>query len=779
MNGRDDDLEAIKALIGRGEYDEAARLCEEALARGEGDPRPLILKAEILMGRKDYDGARRCVDAVLSRDPSHAWALRVKGEICAEAGDPEAAAEQFQTAIRLDGSSGAAWSYLGLGKLHILKGEHPLAIEALEKALSLAPDSPGILYALERARHPEREHLAAGEAHIEAGRYDLAEKELNEAIRLAPSGRAYRALIGVYKKQKKVDLCVEASAGYMPVAEAEERVGNLELERRLRSAAKDPRRDGEFRVKIVKTPYFEPGGDDAYNYSLLLPLGLGQIVSYLRANGIAVDQDDLYIKISHDNMFGAPEDRIDPDVFSDEKRVLAYAAGGLDAGIESLMERIEAKTKLAGYPVILLSIAGDPSKSGGALFVLALARYLKARYGPFIMVGGIDSEIDSLLRYDTRHIDLIGRGRGERLLFAVLTALRYGVSIEAMPGLPVRRDGKVVRAHGYNPFWTEPDYDGLPLQLYRYRHSRDIGGASAELKALVDGFNGSGTAVSPYMSMEGCFYGCIFCNSSSTSQVTVLSPRDAVARLRGLKEKYRLDGFFFLHPLINISKKYLDGFCDEIIGSGLDVLWSDCARADNLDRDTLLKMRRAGCVRLVYGMETASPRLLRYIDKRISLRRLEDILRWSDEAGIMNGLEVICGFPGETDEDVRMTVDFIERNRERLDFVYCNTLYIEKQSRLCLSPERYGIRFLADGERREGAAPDKKVRYDEIDGLRWEDRLRQMGRAYGAITECIKRVNLDLHFYENEHFMFYLYSRLKDKKKVVQAFRGAADAVSA
>ena len=102
--------------------------------------------------------------------------------------------------------------------------------------------------------------------------------------------------------------------------------------------------------------------------------------------------------------------------------------------------------------------------------------------------------------------------------------------------------------------------------------------------------------------------------------------------MKELKEEYNTSFFFFLSSTINISKKYINELCDEIIKNNLNIYWSDCARFNEMDKETLIKMRKAGCIRLIYGLETASPKMLKYIDKRITLEQASRVIKETHEA---------------------------------------------------------------------------------------------------------------------------------------------------
>lgn len=233
-----------------------------------------------------------------------------------------------------------------------------------------------------------------------------------------------------------------------------------------------------------------------------------------------------------------------------------------------------------------------------------------------------------------------------------------------------------------------------------------------------------------------------------------------------MNEEFGLKYFFFLHNTINLSKKYINEFCDEIIKANLDILWSDCARADNLDRDTLLKMRKAGCVRLVYGLETASPRLMKYIDKQINLKQLENILSWTDEAGIWSGIEIICGFPHETKEDMDMTIEFLNRNKKNIDQMYYNIFYLTYGSRMHVAPERYGLENLSQTDTfkydRMQVKGLTRISFDEKDSLKWEDKLKQMTECFDHTVEETN-TKIACPCFEMEHLLFYLYSKTVKK----------------
>jgi hypothetical protein len=102
--------------------------------------------------------------------------------------------------------------------------------------------------------------------------------------------------------------------------------------------------------------------------------------------------------------------------------------------------------------------------------------------------------------------------------------------------------------------------------------------------------------------------------------------------------------------------------------SDLEIRWAGQCRFEKqfTDPNLLNSMYQAGCTSLSWGFESGSPVLLSSAGKggTISNKLRSDIIKNSFLAGISNHLFVISGLPGETDQDFKKTVQFIEENDE-------------------------------------------------------------------------------------------------------------------
>ena len=723
-----------------------------------------------------------------------AWAEL--GELYRVQDKPREAVEAFEKVIAINPKDAGA--HFRLGKIHRSQGRLAEAEAALKKAIAISPDNDEAQFCLGQIQHIQGKlseaeaafkralainpgvsaHLSLARIYKAKRQYRLAEDEFKKALELDPAViKTYRELIDLHIQGRNV------SSAMAPLIKATELFNEQDFRENqgMREAVylKTGKRLGpgqKLQIKIIRTPFFVMPREAEITHSLLLPLGMAQIVSYLRQNGMPIVQDDLDAKIHCDNRFARLGKGIDEAVFFDERRILEYSSGKDDPDIEAVMNRVEDKSQLSGPAVILLSVPEWSENPSAILFLLAYAKYIKTKYHPQIIIGGFDGRFHPLIQANAANIDFIIRGDGEKKLFKLLLAIENGLAPNEIPGLSLGDDGKTIIDSHSDAAFVAPDFTGLPMDAYGYRNIRRYDQWDSEAARDLGEFNDSRITIAPLIQMKGCPYRCIFCCASVADFTHALSVEKAVSWLREIKARHRIDKFLFLNSTLNVSKEYVHALCDGIIKADLNIMWSDSARADMMDKDLLLKLRKAGCIRLLYGMETASPSMLRYVDKRISPKHLEEIIRWTDEAGIWVGLQSIIGFPHEKAEDIEMTVDFIKRNRAHINTVYYNIFTLREESRMYREARECGIDRLSGFDHghheRKGLLAYATIRYDEIGGLKWEDKLKQSIANYDYFLAQTQGGDW-MPFFEREHFLFFLYSKYRDKRRVVAAYEQA------
>src|SRR5690606_37202189 len=134
---------------------------------------------------------------------------------------------------------------------------------------------------------------------------------------------------------------------------------------------------------------------------------------------------------------------------------------------------------------------------------------------------------------------------------------------------------------------------------------------------------------------------------------------DEVEALRGIAGARAAN---LCHDLFGANRAQAVAFCEEMLRRGTPVPWEVRARADHLDRELLVLIGRAGCSRVLLGIESAAECVREACDE--SLRAGTDltaVVRDSVDAGVTPILSVILGLPGEGPDELGSSLDFCAR----------------------------------------------------------------------------------------------------------------------
>ncbi|MBZ0108645.1 MAG: B12-binding domain-containing radical SAM protein [Candidatus Scalindua rubra] len=266
---------------------------------------------------------------------------------------------------------------------------------------------------------------------------------------------------------------------------------------------------------------------------------------------------------------------------------------------------------------------------------------------------------------------------GEHALLGLIEQLEGKKDFGKVPNL-VYKVGSRIRVN--QPFHIEdinslptPDYDGFPLDLYL-----------------------SPKRVLPLQGSRGCYWRkCTFCNLHVDNLKFRLRNLDLVLEdMDRLKAKYGAEYMFFSDECMPV--KQLDSLSSKLIENGNDVKWMAGVRFDKgLTKDILSKAREAGCLKMVFGLESSNKRILSLMDKGIETEITKKIIDDCDKTGIAIHMYVIIGFPSETREEALETLDFVISNEKFLKAKGASCLAclfeLEKHAPILRDPGKYGL----------------------------------------------------------------------------------------
>lgn len=263
-----------------------------------------------------------------------------------------------------------------------------------------------------------------------------------------------------------------------------------------------------------------------------------------------------------------------------------------------------------------------------------------------IVVGGVHFSYcaeDTLA--NVPEIDIVVRGEGERIFIELLETINKGGSFDDIKGLSFRCNNKIVNNQNQTtfenldeiPFYDKFSWDEYPEYLMGYADER--------IPAIS------------IMSSRGCPYNCIFCSKSGT-KYRLRNPKKVVDEIVFLKNKYDVHAFNFLDLTFTASPQHVKGMCRELIDRKMDIKWW-CESRVNIPLELLDLMKQAGCVSLVIGVESGSPKIISQIQKNISLDQVLAFCRRCIDLGIIVSPYFMYSHPGETTNDVNKTSAFM------------------------------------------------------------------------------------------------------------------------
>ena len=118
---------------------------------------------------------------------------------------------------------------------------------------------------------------------------------------------------------------------------------------------------------------------------------------------------------------------------------------------------------------------------------------------------------------------------------------------------------------------------------------------------------------------------------------------------------------YFVDDVFTVNKKRVKKLLRMMIDEKLDMKWKCEARADHLDDEICELMAEAGCQRVKIGFESGSNRILSEVKKLETREEMLEGAAMLKKAGVPFSAYFMAGFPGETDEDLRQTIDFARK----------------------------------------------------------------------------------------------------------------------
>lgn len=220
--------------------------------------------------------------------------------------------------------------------------------------------------------------------------------------------------------------------------------------------------------------------------------------------------------------------------------------------------------------------------------------------------------------------------------------------------------------------WPLPDRSLLKLDKYHY----EIGGRSA----------------TSLMTARGCPYSCDYCSRPIGIDKVRFQNMDLVAKELSQIEELGYEAVMIYDDEVNLSSGRYQDLCLELGLRGLR--WRAFMRSNLATESQVALAGVTGCWELCCGVESGSNQILQQVGKRATVEDATRLREWCAKYGVRFKAFFIIGLPGETEETVEATRQWLRDNEPDVfdicPFVPCPGSNVAKH------PWRYDIIYKSD-----------------------------------------------------------------------------------
>lgn len=258
-----------------------------------------------------------------------------------------------------------------------------------------------------------------------------------------------------------------------------------------------------------------------------------------------------------------------------------------------------------------------------------------------IVWGGIHPSLLPEQTIIEPYIDYVIIGEGEYTLLELCQYLDKGdVQLEDIKGLVYKQNSKII-INKPRPFIK--DLNELPDPAWHFVDVKKYDGITLNTS-------------------RGCPFRCTFCYNQAFNKGRRgdFTTRRIIFWIKFFQDRHGVSTFKFYEDNFTINRKRLREFCNLIIQENLKIKW-ECESRVDLKEEEIVLMAKSGCYAIGLGVESGSPRILKFLQKGIKLENVKRTFKLLAKHDIGPGLYVMAGLPTETVEDFKMTLQLVKR----------------------------------------------------------------------------------------------------------------------
>jgi anaerobic magnesium-protoporphyrin IX monomethyl ester cyclase len=182
------------------------------------------------------------------------------------------------------------------------------------------------------------------------------------------------------------------------------------------------------------------------------------------------------------------------------------------------------------------------------------------------------------------------------------------------------------------------------------------------LQQYLDAWKGRhGQSAISLSTQRGCPYTCKWCSTAVYGQsYRRRSPEEVVVEIKELQKNYQFDLIWFVDDVFTVSHKWLEEFKISLQTNNVSVQFECITRADRMNEGVIKTLKDCGCFRVWIGAESGSQKVIDAMDRRVDVQQVRRMIKYTRKIGIETGTFIMLGYPGETEADIKETVEHLK-----------------------------------------------------------------------------------------------------------------------
>lgn len=253
-------------------------------------------------------------------------------------------------------------------------------------------------------------------------------------------------------------------------------------------------------------------------------------------------------------------------------------------------------------------------------------------------------------------VDMFVLGEGERTMTTILERIEEGGQLDDIEGTAVKTN-EGVKINPLKNFIADIDSIPMPawdlIPIKKYFNVPRMGNIFMYREFM------------PIFTSRSCPYQCIYCHKIFGKGFRPRSPDSVIEEIRLLYTQYNIREFMIMDDCFNLQKARAIEILNRIASSGMDIClrFPNGMRADILDRDIIIALKEAHTFATCVAIETATPRLQKFIKKNLDLDKVFHVIEMTDAFNIMTHGFFMIGFPTETRNEMLATIDYAVKSK--------------------------------------------------------------------------------------------------------------------